>query len=332
MRRALPELRRVLDWYFEHYYGRTEGPGTTPFYCDPTRVGGFAVSPQKLARGTEAATFRLFVTLAMYQALRDVVVMRRQRSLSRAEVDAVADLTSVSKCSRDGGCPGLQRGLSITEYCDVWKRASRIDCGKHPGLECNVKHATRAFKRMGDMGKLPVSALEVGWSAGGLNALVADTIRSEASPGVRALLLVTTLQRVHRVGRKLATFFVSALSTPSLAPGLTPWFPAIDGNALVIIDTNVARAVDALRMGRGQRTYDARAEWLRRQAAEIDLRRHRHDVPSYSPRLVQQALYSFCSKSNRVAQGDSCREAAPACLGCARRLCPFTVPRRSAAT
>ena len=40
----------------------------------------------------------------------------------------------------------------------------------------------------------------------------------------------------ERVGRKLATMFVSALSTPALAPGLTPWFPDIDGNELVVVD------------------------------------------------------------------------------------------------
>jgi len=47
-------------------------------------------------------------------------------------------------------------------------------------------------------------------------------------------------------------------STPALAPGLTPLFPDINGNVLVVVDTNVARAVDALRKPGAPKTYEAR--------------------------------------------------------------------------
>jgi hypothetical protein len=134
---------------------------------------------------------------------------------------------------------------------------------------------------------------------------------------------VERFARVHRVGRKLATMFVSALSTPALAPGLTPWFPGVDGNDLVVVDTNVARAVDALREPGAAKTYDARERWVREQAARLDLREFRPDLPSYSPRLVQQALYAFCAKSNRVARADACSGRAAPCAGCAPALCPF---------
>jgi hypothetical protein len=152
-----------------------------------------------------------------------------------------------------------------------------------------------------------------------------DVRREEASPTKRAALLVTRFARVHRVGHKLATMFVSALSTPALAPGITPWFPDIDGNELVVVDTNVARAVDALREPGAPRTYEARERWVREQAAQIDLREFRPDLPSYSPRLVQQALYAFCSKSNRVARRDTCAERTTSCTGCSPTLCPFAV-------
>ncbi len=155
---------------------------------------------------------------------------------------------------------------------------------------------------MGDMGKLPTSAWLLLWKSGGVREVLADVCRQEASPTKRAALLVERFARVHRVGRKLATMFVSALSTPALAPGLTPWFPDINGHELVVVDTNVARAVDALRDPGAPKTYDARERWVREQAAHLDLREFRRDVPSYSPRLVQQALYAFCSKSNRVAR------------------------------
>ena len=45
----------------------------------------------------------------------------------------------------------------------------------------------------------------------------------------------------------------------------------------------------------------------------------------------QQALYAFCSKSNRVARGDACSERAAPCAECAPSLCPFApVPARPA--
>ncbi len=117
--------------------------------------------------------------------------------------------------------------------------------------------------------------------------------------------------------------FVSALSTPALAPGLTPWFPDIDGNDLVVVDTNVARAVDALREPGAAKTYGARVRWVRDQAARLDLRMFRPGLPSYSPRLVQQALYAFGSKSNRIARGDDCSRRRTPCIRCAPDLCPF---------
>ena len=102
-----------------------------------------------------------------------------------------------------------------------------------------MKEATVVFNRMGDMGKLPTSAWLRLWKDGSVRDMLAYVCREEPSPTKRATLLVERFSRVHRVGRKLATMFVSALSTPALAPGLTPWFPMVDGNDLVVIDTNV---------------------------------------------------------------------------------------------
>ncbi len=316
--RALGETRAIVRWYFDE--GQVEG---LPFYCDPIRVGAFAVEPDQLAAGTEAATFRLFVTLSMYQALRDVVIMRQQRSLPRSTVRVVADVATVKRSSSRHACPTLGSAETFEEGCDVAKEGDDIDCGTCPGVACHVKDATRVFNRMGDMGKLPTSAWIRIWQGGGVREVLAEVCRDEASPTMRAALLVERFARVHRVGRKLATMFVSAMSTPALAPGLTPWFPDIDGNDLVVVDTNVARAVDVLREPGAPRTYDARERWVREQAARLDLREFRPDLPRYSPRLVQQALYAFCSKSNRVARGDACSTRGTACPGCAPMICPF---------
>lgn len=317
---TLESLRRAVAWYFDVCEPLAN---EQPFYCDPDRVGTFAVAPNELATGDDGAVFRLIVTLSMYQALRDVVIMRQQRSLPRASMRVVADAGRVKRSIARHKCPVLRSADAFDEGCDVSKVGEVVDCATCPGATCHVKDATVVFNRMGDMGKLPTSAWLRVWKGGGVRELLADVYREEASPTKRAALLVERFARVHRIGRKLATMFVSALSTPALAPGLTPWFPEVDGNDLVVVDTNVARAVDALREPGAPRTYDARERWVRAQAAQLDLREFRPDLPSYSPRLVQQAIYAFCSKSNRVARGDACAQRADSCDGCAPVLCPF---------
>lgn len=320
-------LVAALHWYFE----RVRRTGATEvFYCDPSRIGAFAVAPDELAAGTDTAIFRLFVTLSMYQALRDVTIMRQQRSLPRASMRVVADSGFVKRSIARHECPALDSVEVFERDCDVAKVGNAVDCGTCPGAACHVKKATVVFKRMGDMGKLPTSAWLRLWKDGGLQALLERVCEEEESPTKRAELLVEHFARVHRVGRKLATMFVSALSTPALAPGLTPWFPFVDGNELVVVDTNVARAVDVLRAPDAPKTYDARERWLREQAAKLDLRKLQPDLPRYSPRLVQQALYVFCSKSNRIARGDSCAGRAKPCASCAPTLCPFAASKDGA--
>jgi hypothetical protein len=317
---AKASLVTTVRWYLEHRRGASP---SVPFYCDAAKVGSFAIEPGALAAGGDAAVFRLFVTLSMYQALRDVTIMHQQRSLPRRSMRVVADVGTVKRSIAQHACPTLGSVEAFEEGCDVEKDGDDIDCGTCPGVACHVKDATSVFHRMGDMGKLSTSAWLRLWRGGGLKAQLDAVCRAESSPTKRAALLVERFAAVHRVGRKLATMFVSALSTPALAPGLTPWFPRVDGNELVVVDTNVARAVDALRPPGSAKTYDARAGWVREQAARLDLREFRPDLPGYSPRLVQEALYAFCSRSNRVARGDVCVGRRAACATCAPTLCPF---------
>jgi hypothetical protein len=286
-------------------------------------VGAFAVAPDQLAAGGDAAVFRLFVTLSMYQALRDVVIMRQQQSLPRASMRVVADAASVKRSIARHGCPVLRSAEAFEEGCDVAKVGEVVDCGRCPGTACHVKDATVVFNRMGDMGKLPTSAWLRLWKGGGVREVLAEVCRDEGSPTRRAALLVERFARVHRVGRKLATMFVSALSTPALAPGLTPWFPEIDGNDLVVVDTNVARAVDALRAPGAAKTYDARERWVREQAAKLDLR-------EFGPDLPRTRRGSCRRRSTRSARSRTAsREGTPApggqrpCAACAPALCPF---------
>lgn len=322
---AVGTVKRVVAWYFSHVYAQHEGPGSTPFYCDAARVGFFAVSRAELMRANDESLFRLFVTLAMYQGLRDVVIMRRQRSLSRQEVDAVTDVAKISYFAREHSCRAPRSPASFEALCRPTKEGRAVDCLQSPGTPCAVKDASAAFNRMADMGKLPTSAwLEV-WNRGGLASALASVRSENVSPQERARSLVRRFSQIHRVGRKLASMFVSALSTPALAPDLTPWFPEIDGNDLVVVDTNVARAADALRAAGAPQTYDAREEWIREIARSIDLRAFRRELPAYSPRVVQQALYAFGSLSNRTHRDDSCAQAPAGCECVARAICPFAI-------
>lgn len=323
-RRANAHLRGIISWYFREVYGRIEGPGRLPFYCDPGRTGHFAVAPHDLASGDDHALFRLFIGMAMYQGRRNVVIMRQQRLMPRPDADSLASLAILGRLTRHSSCAYLASSEAFNSHCNVAKLLDSVDCRHRPSLPCHVKNATRLLNRTGDMGKIPTSAFLNGWNAGGLQRFFGEVLKQEPNPRKRADLLVEFFMKIHRVGRKLSTMFVSALSTPALAPGLTPWYPDVDGNALVVIDTNVARAVDVLRRPRSPRTYDARAAWLREQAVATNLQQFHPDVPIYAPRLIQQALYAFCSRSNRVVHNLSCPRSDLACRDCAPRICPFT--------
>lgn len=311
-------VREVVGWFVGKRLRDEAATQRLPFYCDPERVGHFAVEPEALAAGSEAALFRLFVALTMYQALRDRVIMAQQRAMSRESSRCLVELEELVRTSRGHACVWLHSVEDFESGCDVSKDRGLVDCGPHPGLACQVKSATVAYNRMGDLGKLPTSALLRLW-AGGVKAVLAQVCREEASPALRAERLVVRFSEVHRVGRKLATLFVSALSTPALAPGLTPWFPEVDGHELVVVDTHVARAIERLGGGRG--SYSSAVEWVRARARQIDLSAFRPDWPSYAPRLVQEALYAFGSASNRQAAGDPCASAP--CSECVPSLCPF---------
>lgn len=180
-----------------------------------------------------------------------------------------------------------------------------------------------AIGRMGYMGKIPTSVLLHLQRSGSFAARLAWLCEIESDPQRRATAMVEFVSAFYRIGEKLGTLFVSLLSAPELAPGLTPWWPALDGSQLVVVDANVSRAIDVLRPS-GSKTYAARAEWLRRAANRIDLTAFRSDWPSRSPRLVQQAVYWYCSKANRDAQGDGCGRSKGRCEDCVADLCPFS--------
>ena len=324
--RATPAatVRRVVRWYVEHVYRRFEGPGTVPFYCDPVRVGHLAVDRAALARGEADALFRLLVVLAMYQSRRDVDIMRRQREMPARDAHAMASAPHLARAIAAGRCELLRDRARFDAECSVRRvfPGGYSTCAFRSRTPCHVKRTTMAIGRMGDLGKYPTSAwLHVGRD-GGLPAVYAEVCRAHADPAARAAALVARISRVYHVGRKLATMFVSAVSAPELAPGLTPWALAVDGSSLVVVDANVARVVDRLAPSGAPKTYAARDAWVRGAAATVRLRDFDGALPPRSPRFVQQALYAFRSRANRAARGDPCATART-CPGCVVELCPF---------
>ncbi len=317
-------LRRIVQWYADVAHGRWEGAGTTPHYCDPARVGPFAVDATALAAGDDDALFQLFVTLAMYQSRRDVDVMDIQRTMPARAARSMIQPKRLAVLVEDSPCARLDAASTFDAGCDVYRELERgrTSCKHRPRTRCHVKDATTAIGRMGSMGKLASSAwLHLRDDGGGLNAQLAR-IGADRSPSDRADAMITYLVGFCRVGIKLATMFVSAIATPALAPGLTPWWPRVDANHLVVVDANVGRVVDALRP-RGSNSYTAQAGWFRRIATTIDLRRIDRRWPRTSPRLVQQAAYVFRSRSNRSSRADPCATLTRPCARCVPSVCPF---------
>lgn len=318
---SISTVERVVAWYVRNVYGKSEGPGCLPFFADARRVGSFSVSVAALQRRDEEALFKLLVLFSMYQSRRDVDMMRLQRALPRKDV---IDLTSGRRLRTlvaTTRCEALRDPDTFDSGCSVRRVFDRgtATCDRHPRTRCHVKAASVAISRMHDMGKIPTSAF-LHLRDGGLSSLLRQAEEGFEQPGRRAEFLVKRLQAVHRIGRKLASMYVSALSVDELAPGFAPLAPEVDGRDTIVVDTNVARVIDSLQPDIAD-TYKARSEWVRVVARRIDLRRVRSDLPSYSPRFVQQALYTFRSESNRRGRGDPC--AARPCATCPGRACPF---------
>ena len=130
----LTVLDELVAWYAARVYGALEGPGRVPFYCDPARVGGFAVDPAALAAGRPAALFQLYVTLAMYQSRRDVDVMAIQRAMPRPEARAMVQPRRLALAVEAARCGHLRTAdgfdcLLYTSRCTP----SRRGCARSRG-------------------------------------------------------------------------------------------------------------------------------------------------------------------------------------------------------
>jgi hypothetical protein len=336
-RKNVDALESILAWYFHHYFGTEDGPGSLPFYCDPSRVGAFAVNPAELSAGNGEAVFKVASALTMFQTRRDVDIMSAQAAMTKAEVSLLSTQVELLAALATTQCPHAADLLTFKANCSVYKTATReVDCETRPGNSCVVKESTRLMRRYGDFGKVPVALAWVAQHHGvpTFGDLYSQALVRYGSPAERATWLEQVLCDGWRINKKISNFILSALTNPDLTPGLHPWAEGVQWTHFVVIDRHVARALADLGapdVGSPSSTnYEVLREWLFAYAKRVDLQQFHPGIHSYNPRLVQQALYRFRSSANRLAAPyDCCHLGADTCRTCPSRLrssCPCYKP------
>jgi hypothetical protein len=330
--------RAVVGWYLRTHYGRPSDPGVVEMFCDPARVGSFAVERHALRVGDGRALFRLLVATSMFQRRQDVQVLRILQEIGPTDAAEISDASRLLALVDEGACAHLRSTRSLTEACDLDKdpKTRRGCCGANPSVPCHMKRHTELLKRYGHFGKVPMSiALAVRESgAADLPELRRRIMKRERDPLARARALEEQLSRAWRVNQKIASMFLSMVTNPDLSRGLAAWSRGVDWTYYVVVDSNVDLFLASIGY-QGTGTYDARREFVRDVARGIDLSEFDAELQPFNPRLVQQAMYLFMSTTNRRAAGADCMHRAPgSCATCpvaVRRRCPVThaLPPRS---
>lgn len=302
-------------------------------FCDRQRVGRFAVAARALAAGEPAALFRILVATSLFQRRQDLQVQRILTAISGRDVRALTNRAELVTLARASECAALHTVRALHEDCDLTKEAGKGTCSRNPAVACHLKRHTELLKRYGHFGKVPTSAALSLREDGGetLSGLYRRALTTAQDPRARALFLEAQISKIWWVHEKLAAMFLSAVTNRDLSLGLAPWAEGIDTTYFVVIDSNVDLFLAAI-LYRGPRSYAGRRAFIQRVAEEIDLSTLRPGLAPYNPRLVQQAMYLFMSRTNRRASMRDCSHRAPAsCTACPRTLttrCPLF--RRSA--
>jgi len=202
-------------------------------------------------------------------------------------------------------------------------------CGRRPQTPCVLKRHTELLRRYGHFGKVPTSLALAITEAGAndLDDLRQKTLRDHRTRHARALALERHLKAAWRVSDKIASMFLSLVTNPDLADVPGPWNLGTDWRHFVCIDSNVDLWLRSVGFA-GPWTYAARRGFLQQLSAKIPLRDRDRRLHDDNPRLVQQAMYMFMSRSNRLNASDDCAHGRPeSCRPCPRSLrgrCPFT--------
>lgn len=292
-------------------------------FCDPHRVGHFAVDLDHVRRGEASALFRLLVATTMFQRRQDVQIMRVLRGISLKDATELASAGTLLRLIDETDCDHGRSTAALRESCDLSKDSrGEGTCGRDPERPCHLKRHTVLLKRYCHFGKVPSSAALALHEAGAadLADLRAAVLRRIEAPHERARALEEALSRAWRVNDKIAAMFLSMLCNPDLTPGAAPWSDGIDWTRFVVIDSNVDLFLSRTGYG-GPWTYDARRTFLQRLAERVDLQKMKPSLRRYNPRIIQQALYLFMSVTNRRASEKDCMHTGPhACSACPKVL------------
>lgn len=319
----------VVRWYLGLYFRTPDDPGVAPMFCDPSRVGHFALDPHLLAAGEPRTLFRLWFVITMFQRRQDVQIMRILRGFSAEDAAEVSSATRLLQLVDDSPCDHMKQNDALITRCDLTKDArTRLGrCSANPKVPCHLKRHTVLLKRYGHFGKVPTSLALVLRETGArhLKELRERILRDVPTERERALALEAALCAAWRVSQKIAAMFLSAISNPELSDGIAPWADGVDWSYFVVIDSNVDLFLSAINYS-GPGTYEARRSFVQALAEKIDLSRLDTRLSAYNPRVVQQALYLFMSSANRGATERDCSHlGAVACAACPKslsRMCP----------
>lgn len=330
----------AVRWYLRTHYRTPDDPGTPAMFCDPDKVGAFAVDGSALCDGKDTALFKLLVATTMFQRRQDVQVLRILRGISPSDAAELTSSPRLLDLVDATNCAHAKTVAELVRSCDLAKDPIKRHgcCVANPHVACHLKRHTVLLKRYGHFGKVPTSAALMLREAGarGLSDLRTAVLKSEKDPRKRAIALETMLSRSWRISQKIASMFLSAVCNPDLATTGAPWSRGIDWTYFVVVDSNVDLYLASINY-RGAKTYDARRDFIQALARKIDLRRlDRRIRHSYNPRLVQQAVYLFMSAANRRVLANDCMHNVGACAVCPRQIaqrCPVqnttsTLPRR----
>jgi len=143
----IAEIEGITRWYLTTAFGRWEGPGTVPFYADPRRIGPFAVDVDALAARDADALFKVLITMAAYQARRDVDVMEIQRTMRPSRARELTSPHRLRVLVERSPCAHLRNAEDFDRRCDVRRDLARegATCGTRPRTPCHVKDATLAI-------------------------------------------------------------------------------------------------------------------------------------------------------------------------------------------
>ncbi len=296
-------------------------------FCDPERVGHFALDRQKLAAGDPQTLFRLWFIVTMFQRRQDVQIMRILKGIGAQDARQLSTAPTLLKLVDASPCSHMKSTHDLVTRCDLGKdeKTKLGRCDANPSVQCHLKRHTVLLKRYGHFGKVPTSLALVLREAGARNLreLRAKILRDVPTPEGRAVALEEALSGAWRVNQKIAAMYLSAISNPELSDVPAPWAEGIDWSHYVVIDSNVDLFLASIGY-RGTGTYDARRAFVQVLAEKIDLHRLDERLSAYNPRVVQQALYLFMSAANRGAAARDCSRQGPATC----RACPSLVAKR----